>query len=203
MANIFFKSLRLHIIWLHLWVYMAHKNKFFYRFLFVWIYFLGFQAFNTKPSFNQLGTQSFITKSIALINKNTIENPSFENFIFSLDLNSIARIMAHIIVFGFLSIIIMWAVSIFNFDFWVKILISILICSVFGLIDEVIQLYTPQRHFRCIDILKDDVGAFIFTVFLYQPFKRKYHSFSNYLMEWKAKLFMKPTSVISDKTSSY
>lgn len=154
---------------------MNTNRKFIYRFLFVWLFFLSFVAINTQPSFNHISTHDFIYKNMAKLNKKTFENTALDFNIYTFNLNEIARIGAHIFVFGCLSLVIYWSLNIYNFQKNHTILLSIVICSFFGLLDEIIQLYTPNRQCRFIDVIKDDIGAFIFTYFLYSPFQKMYH----------------------------
>lgn len=153
----------------------CHK-KFIYRFLFVIIYFLIFEAININPAFNSNSTGAFIQKSVDDIDQTVFSKDKLATIISELDMNGIARILAHVLVFGCLSLIIIWALNVYDISDFYKILISIVICSLFGLIDETIQLFIPYRQFRYIDVLKDDVGAIIFTCFIYSPLRNLYHT---------------------------
>jgi len=149
------------------------NKKFLFRFTFVILFFLAFESINIKPIFNSNSTGALINQNISKIDDS--------NFCFSLsqiDVNKILRISAHVLVFGLLSLIVFWSLGCYNLKRIHRIILTITICLVFGLIDEVIQLYTPNRQFRYLDILKDGIGAFIFSTFLYNPAKnliKKFH----------------------------
>lgn len=162
------------------------NNRFLFRFAFVILFFIGFESINVKPVFNSNSTGDFLNTNVLKIDD--LKDTNLGVSLIQIDLNNIVRISAHILVFGLLSLIIFWSLGSYDFERFHRIILTITICSIFGLMDEVLQIYTPNRQFRLLDVLKDDIGAFIFSTFLYNPIR-------NFIINFKIFNF-KPASLL-------
>jgi len=122
-----------------------------------WMIFIFIMSsFNSVESSNQ---SSFITNIIA--NLLNIEN--------TLTLTSTIRNLAHLIEYLILGILIQNFIKLYNKN----LSISLIICVIYAITDELHQILVPGRSFQFKDILIDTIGAILGIIIIIIFHKRR------------------------------
>ena len=79
----------------------------------------------------------------------------------------------HIIEYGMLFFLIYWASKkTFSFSFWETILLSFVLTIIYGISDEIHQLFVPTREGRLRDVFIDAIGAFLGSLVIKKEVKK-------------------------------
>ena len=83
------------------------------------------------------------------------------------------RKMAHFTIYMILGILVTLLVREYNVSFYKCLFISLLVCLLYSISDEVHQLFVPGRSGEVLDVMIDTMGGFISCNILYLIYRRK------------------------------
>lgn len=129
----------------------------------IWMMFIFIMSsFNSNESSSQ---SNFIVNILSnIFNSNNIEI-----------LSLIVRKLAHFIEYTILGILVYNLIYSYN----KKIYLSIIICIIYSISDEVHQLFVPGRSCQITDILIDSTGSVTGIILLYILYRHKYKYIDN------------------------
>lgn len=152
---------------------ISNKNKVFYwvpALIWMWIIFM----FSSQPASDSnelsVGVTKILVEILGKILPLNIETSTISNIV--IQLNHIIRKLAHFSIYMVLGILVYGAI-IKNGILKKELLISLIICIIYAVSDELHQLFVPGRGCQLKDVFIDSTGAFNGILISKLVFKKK------------------------------
>lgn len=120
---------------------------------------------------NMNSIKTFTQVESALKPMQKIDKNFFSQYLLIDNINFVVRVCAHIFIFFIQAILIIHYLYLSNINFNTIVAFTLVVVSLLGLLDEIHQMYVPNRQFRLIDVLKDDIGALLAIIVFYSTKK--------------------------------